>query len=875
MLGFVLSLYRLALRLLPPGFRREWAGAMADEARITLAESRGGFEWMLQVGRLASDLVRTLMREWAESARRSLSSSHGAAFNAGQDIRFAVRALRRTPLFSVLLVATLGLGMGATTAMFSVAHAVLWAPLPYPDADRLVAVWPGKLFSLELYDVTSEGLSSVEELALYGGAVLTLTEGAPTELFGGQVSANYFDVVGVAPALGRGFAAEDAEPGALPVAILGHELWVERFGGDPEVLGRAIALQTGADPLRTVVGVMPADFKPLLDGAEAWIPVPEDRTADEYSSSSFASALGRLSPDASVEVARDELSAVTASLQDINPGQYSEAELRNANVVTFLDAAVSGLRTNLIALLGVVAVVLLISCVNVANLLLSRGAARRREVEIRSALGAGRRRLFAQFATESLVLGVLGGIAGLGVAWVARDLLIQALPYGFRLGDATLGPQAVAFTVVVALGSSLLFGLIPALGAARHSDDSQLPSGGRSGVGVGDLRLQRALVASEITLALVAVFSAVLLVKSVKDVMAVDPGFDAEQVLTFRLTAAPSAYPTDDDVLRYVRDVESALRDVPGVVSVGAVGRLPLGGGRSRISITPDGYEPSDADERPEATHRLVTAGYAAAMGFRLVDGSFPTTDEYREGPLRVYVTQGLAERYWPDGAVGRHFNGPGGQTWLTVAGVIEDVREDGLEGPVLPGVYIPHRDWAWRTMYFVVRTAAEPLALRSAIENAVWAVSPEAPLSRVRTLDQVVARSVENTRLTGRLFTLFGALALLLGSIGVYGVTAYDLSLRRREFGIRVALGASRSALLRRAATHGAGQVLLGIGGGVVLSIWVGRLLARFVQGVQPTSLPVLAGTSLILVLVATIATLLPARRATVVDPTESLRPD
>lgn len=865
-------MYRAGLWILPPSFRRQWGAEMASEAMDSLSETVGTRRFLALI-RLAVDLGWTAVREWHSISLgrvgredRSLSGVHG-------DLRYAVRSFRRTPMMTLLVVGTLALGIGANSAIFSVVNAVLIRPIPYPEPDRLVTLWPGKLFNLELYDATVGGMASAQAVSLFSGTVMTLTEGDATELFGAEVTTNHFAVTGVAPAMGRPFLSDDGAPGAPPVAILSHGLWSRQFGSDPDILGRSIALQSEGAAHRTVVGVMPVDYRDLLNGAEAWIPVIEDRASDTYGQSSFAEGAARLLPDASLEVARSEMISVARALQEAQPGLYSETEVRLANVLPMADRLVGSLRTNLLALLGAVGVVLLIACSNVANLLLVRGASRVREIGVRTALGASRGRLLRQHLIESLVLSTCGGLLGLLVAYSTLDLLIGSLPPGYRMEEAGLDPAVLLFTVAMSLGAGLLFGIVPAIRASTRGPASALEGGRGADGSRRDLRIRNAFVTGEIALALVAVFSAGILVQSVRSVMQIDPGFTAEHALTLRLTAAPAAFATDQDVLTYFQQVEAAVASVPGVIAAGATGRLPLDGGVSRITIFPEGFEPDESGELPDATHRLVTSGYAEAMDFRLIEGRFPNESSFRSGPIEVFVTRGLAERFFPDGAIGKRFLGRGGVTLWTVSGVVEDVREDDLEAAVMPGIYLPHRDWAWRTMNLVVRTQGDPFESRAAVESAVRSVSTSVPISRVRSMEDVVLRSVRGPLLMGRLFTLLGALALLLGAVGVYGVMAYSLSQRRREFGIRIALGASRSQVVRRALSGGIRPLAFGVAAGAALTIPAGRVLAGAIEGVQSENLGVLIGTSLVLTTVVALATALPAHAGTRVDPAEPLR--
>jgi predicted permease len=849
---------------------------MLVEAESELASARGAGGLVRAALRLAMDLARTFVREWLDVATAAGSAGDGVASRLVGDVRFALRSLGRSPVHTAVVLLTLFLGIGANTAIFGVVDAVLLDPLPYERPDDLVQLWPGQFWSEGMVDRAREGLPGLVDVAGFGGELLTVTEGGePVEAYGMEVTTSFFDVLGVAPALGRGFRGEDGRPGAEPVVVLSRRLWLERFGGDPDVLGSVVAIQDEGVARRRVVGVMPAGYRSLQPGVDAWIPVVIDRAEGAYDDSYFMEAVGRLRPGATVDDARRAVQTLARRMRAELPGQFREEEVAAATALSLSRALAGSLRTQLLALFAAVGLVLLIACVNVANLLLARTANRHREMGIRTALGAGRGRIAGQLLTESAVLGLLGGGGGLLVATLGRDLLVGALPgASWRFEEVALDLRVLGFTLAVSLGAAFLFGAAPALLAVSRAPADSLGAGRGQSPGRRGLRLSQLLVSVEVALALVSVFAAVLLTRAVWSAASVDPGFEPEGVVTFRATAPRASYPDDDDVLRYFRDVRAKLAAVPGVESVGYVSRLPMGSGTSRITITPAGLELADDEARPVATHRLVGTGYAESVGMRLREGRQLDERDAADGPLPVVVNATLADRFWPDGALGRGLYGPGGVTWATVVGVVEDVREDGPSRPVLPAVYLPHRDWAWRTMTFTVRARGDdPLALVPALEEAVWSVSPDVPVSRVRTLRSVVDGAVQDTRLTARLFTLFAALALVLGAVGVYGVMAYAATRRRREFGIRTALGAPRVRVTGAALLRAARPLLAGIVAGVVAAPFVGRLLTSLLHGLEPGDPLSIAAGAGGLALVGVVATWLPVRRATGVDPTECLR--
>lgn len=874
MTGAVLAAYRWALRLLPGSFRRQYGDAMVDEARADLHEARksGAFARVGALARLGGDFVATWIREWTSVVFEPIRHPRWSLVS---DVRLAIRSIRRAPAFAGTVILTLAVGIGANTAIFSIINATLLRPLPYDAPNELIAVWPGKLFSRALMDDAQTSLRTVQGVAGFSGSVFTLTDGGdPVELFGFEVTPNYFDVLRVGPAQGRLFTAEDGAPGSAPVAVLSHRIWMERFGGSTDVIGQSVELQSEGLARRVVVGVLPADHIPLDSGVEIWIPVVTDPTAGGYSNSSFMEGIARMTPGTDTRQAAQDVASFAASQREADPGMISERDVAGASAISLLFDRIGSLRTLILALFGSVGIVLLIACVNVANLLLARTSGRTRMLGIRSALGAGRGRIFSQLLTEGVVLSLLGGVLGVGIALLTRGLLVGILPVDLTPAEVPIDLPVLAFTLGVSVLCGLVFGTLPALQGSR-SPGISLSGSDRSGsTSPGAHRLRHALMAAEVGLALVAIFAAGLLGRSARDLARVDTGFEPDSVLTLRLTAPPARYPTDEEVVRYFERVRDEVVAIPGVESAGVVGRLPLGGGRSEITIYPEDFEPGPDGELPDATHRLVSPGYAEAMGFRLLEGRLLSESDVGPGePILGYVNRTLAERHWPDGAVGRSFLGPGGVTWLTVVGVVEDVREDALTGAVKSAVYIPHRDWAWRTMWLSIRTSTDLEALVPSVEAAAWSIDPTIPVTRVRSMRRVVEASYQDLQVTSLLFSIFGGLALFLGVIGVYGVVAHTLGERRREFGIRLALGATVSTVTREAIRRAILAVGLGLVVGLVAAPYIGTLLNSSIEGVRAGSTAILIAASGALSLVAVAAAWFSARNATRVDPIESLR--
>ncbi len=875
-----MTFYRLLLRLLLPGrFRREWGDAMADEARLQMDEARrlGSGATLRTAGRLGLDALRAGVREWWAVIRSS--SGGGVMGGWAQDLRHGARGLRRAPAYTLAAVATLAVAVGVNAVVFALVDSVLLKALPYHEPERLVSLWGRENWSVRMVDLAREELRSVDAVAGYGGLLLTLSEGGePTEIFAAHVTTNLHEILGVRPLLGRGLVAADAEPGAPPVALLSYRVWSERFGADPGILGRSVALGGEGAARRTVVGVMPAGYEALNGrGVDAWVPVTVDPTADSYGSSYFMEALGRLAPGATVDEADTDVRRWAATYRERDPGWLSEEDVARADAVSLADALVADRRTPLLLALAAVALVLLVACANVANLVLARTASRERELSVRAALGSGRARTVRLILAETALVGVAGGITGLGLALGLRAGLIRYLPSLFPPEGLPLGVRPIVATLAVAVGAAALAGLVPALGVARRDPAGALSASRGASQDRGTLRLQGALVAAQLALATVLVASAGLLGRSLQQLARVDPGFRTADALTFRISAPPAAYPTDADVVRFFQEAQAALAAVPGVESVGFVSRLPMGGGTSRITLNPADRERPPGEPAPQVDHRLVTPGYLETLGARLRAGRMITPDDDRPGDVVVGVlNQTAARQLWPDGdAVGKVFNGPGGVPWLRVVGVVEDVLESGVDRPPFPALYILHRDWPWRTMHAVVRTRGEPGERLDALKAAVWSVSASVPVSRVRTLADVVEGSFARTRLLALLAAILGGVALVLGLLGVYGVVAYATGRRRAEFGVRVALGAGR-ARLQRTEVLRVGRVLaLGIAVGTAGAWLAGRSLGSLLFGVTPLAPGVLVPVALALGGVGLLAAWLPVRRATAVDPVEALRPD
>jgi putative ABC transport system permease protein len=869
-----IRLYRLALLLLPPGFRREYGEALLEEAAASMTGVRGGRRAAVAL-RLLGDLAATVAREWWDVTIQGIRNGLGGG--GMTDLRWALRGLRRSPGFALAVVVMLGLGVGASTAAVGLADAYLLESLPYPHGDRLVTLWPSENWSNQMMDLARKGLHSVRGIAGRDGELLVLAEGGePEEVFAGEVTTNLFDVVGVHPVLGRGFVPEDGVPGAPPVTVLSHKVWVERFGSDPGILGRSVALGGWGALRRTVVGVMPADYLPLEGSAVAvWVPATIDPTAHSYKDSYYMTAVARLAPGATPAEADREIKAWAPRMAEGDPGWFTPDRVRRASVVSLARWRAGDSRTPVLMAVAAALLVLLVACANIANLVLARTLGRERELSVRAALGAGRLRTARVVGVEIATLATLGTLAGFALAASLVRALKTRFPWVIPDWGLTLDARWIVLAVGVALLSVTAAGLVPAVQAARR-DPARAMAGGRGSVGHHRLtRLQELLSAVQLALAAAGVAAMGLLGRSLQRLDRVDPGVDPAHAITFRVTAPPTGYPKDADVVRFFQEARRALTGVPGVEVAGFGSRLPLSGGDSQITVTPEGMQFAEGATHPVAWHRLITPGYLAALGAHLVAGHIPTPDEDRTGqPELVVVNQAAAKAYWPgQSAIGKHFYYEHHRVWVTVAGVVDDVMEKGQAGPVLPALYIPHRDWAWRSMYAVVRTKGDPSLLMPQLERGIHSVSAEAPVSRVETLARVLDAGLRPTRSLAILATLAGVVTLLLGALGTYGVVSHGVARRLRELGVRAALGADRGRLVRGELSRATRIVAVGLAGGLALAWVTGRSIEGVLFGVAPFDPLSVAGALASLALVGYAAAYLPARRAARIDPVRVMR--
>jgi putative ABC transport system permease protein len=817
-----------------------------------------------------------------------------------QDLRFAVRTLLRRPLFTVLAVLTLALGIGANTAIFSVVNSVLLAPLPFHEPDRLVAVWSSnpvmaKMVGLPdklpvspgpFYDWKAQS-RTLGHLSMVSPDSQTLTgRGEPALLNVVNVSGELFDLLGARPLLGRTIQPGD-EASEAQVAVLSHRLWTRHFGGDPSIVGQTVTL---ADKPVTVIGVMPPAFAfprgsemPAGFGFAAepdlWFPMiltPKQRAARAAHS---AVALARLQPGTQQAAAGAEMVAISERLAKQYPQSDGGWSVRLEPLTEQLTGT---LRPALLILLGAVALVLLIACVNVANLLLAQAAARQKEVAVRTALGASRGRMVRQLLTESLLLALAGGALGvLFAVWGLRGLA-SLLPAGVRVSGLGLDGRVLAFTFVLILAAGALAGLVPALQMTRSDLAGTLRDGTRAGsVTARGRRTLRTLVVVETALAVLLAVGAGLLLRSFSRLTAVDPGFRPAGVLTAQVTLAPTRYDGPRTTSFYAAALER-VRGLPGVEAAGAVSNLPLSGAETITGFTVEGAPRPEPGRFPLADRRSATPGYIEAMGVPLRRGRLFRDSDVDGAPRVAVVDETLASTCWPgvDPLGKRIHQGIYGdkkeeQRWITVVGVVGNVRNSGLHVEARPQLYLSAAQYPNQAMALAVRTRKDPLQLVRPLRAAVHGVDADQPVSDVMTMDQMIDQSLAGRRFNLILLGLFAGLALVLAAVGIYGVMAYSVAQRTREIGLRMALGARRRTVLALVVREAGLLTLAGLAAGLILSLLATRLLASLLFGVAATDPLTLAAVASGLALVSLGAAYVPGQRATRVDPMVALRAD
>ena len=792
-----------------------------------------------------------------------------------QDLRYAARSLRKSPALFTIASLSLAIGIAVNVTIYGAVDILLWRPLPYAESERLVQVWSDN--PERGWDASSVSLpdfadwrreSRTMELAAYTGGSFNLVEGdRPERVRGFRVSPRFFEILGTAPARGRFFRAEEETPGAGRVAILSEAYWRNRFGLDSSIVGKTIRLD--GTPY-TVVGTLPADFE---FGYQIDIYTPLEVDPSVPRSERSLEVIGRLRAGASVEAASTEIGSIAARLAALHPTTNVGM---GAHALRLQDEIVedTARRAGLICLVAVT-LVLLIACGNVANLLLARATARSRELAVRSAVGADRGRLVRQLVTESVLLGLAGG--GLGVMLSIAGLagMKTIIPADFpRVEDLGLDLKILGYAAAVSILAGVIAGVAPAFQVTRANLTDTLKDGGRSGaMGLRHGKLRASLVVAEMALALVLLISAGLLIKASIGLNRVDLGFDPRNVLSFAVTLSPQQYPDSLRAMAVQEELRERLGEISGVSQAGAVSRLPMAGGSGTYYRVEGEADPGEG-RRPILQYRMASAGYFEALGIGLARGRFLAPADRAGAPPAIVVNQTLADRHWrgqdPLGKRLVFASGP-----FEIVGVVRDVREFGPDDPAPAIAYFASAQRLSRTLRYVVRTAGDPAAVSAAVRERVEAVAPDLPAYEMRTVEALVTEETQGDLIMPRLLGVFGVIALLLAVFGVYGVMAYSVAQRTQELGIRRALGAEGRDIVRmvlRQATRLAG---MGAAIGVLIALASTRALSAFLFGVSAFDPVVFAGVTATLMLAAVVASLVPARRATAVDPLTALRLD
>jgi putative ABC transport system permease protein len=795
------------------------------------------------------------------------------------DLRFAFRQLLKNPGFTAVAVLTLALGIGANTAIFSAVDAVLIRPLPYADADRLVMIWDDdmrrtgsrKFFSTppEWDEWRRHNTVFTDIAASQPGDAALSNDGEPEELPARKVSANFWTVLGAQPLLGRVFT-EDEDARGTRVVVISHGLWQRRFGGAPDALGRKIILN---DSPWEVIGVMPREFyfMPARD-IDLWMPTSFSPGMLKNWGWHDVHCVARLKPGVTLQQAKEAMAALSlrVSAEHVKPA-------RSAAVTALREELAGKSYTSVIMLLGASAAVLLIACVNLANLLMSRGAARRREVAVRAALGAGRRRLVTQFLVESLVLAGLGAFAGLALAIPFMRFLDTLVPETMAAVRLTLDWRVLAFSAAIAIAAGLTFGLAPAVGLSRLALQDALRDGGRGSAGGRSHRFQHSLIVLETALAVVLLTSGGMLLQTFQRLRQLDLGIRSEKVLTF--VTPLFRYRDFDQRVAFVNAELEQIRAIPGVISAGAISRIPLTVNDQSTFYMLAGQSSAEVNEQV-ALSRVVTRDYFLTVDARLREGRFfDPSDRRSESPAAI-VNETFALRHFPARSpLGARFKfGRLGEQgyWYTVVGVVKEIRDRGVAEDLQPAIYRLHEQADQsvdKPSGIVVRTSVQPASIIPSIRKAIWSVDKNQPVARVQTIADIVTRQLSVPSQNTALLSTFALLALLLASVGLYGVLSYAVAQRTNEIGVRMALGATSNDILRSVCGRGLKLTLSGLAIGLVLAFVAARLMTTLFYGFVPDYIPITGVVSLILLAVAACACLIPARRASKVDPMEALR--
>jgi predicted permease len=813
-----------------------------------------------------------------------------------QDAGYGARTLRRAPLYTTIGVLTLAIGIGASTAIFSVVHAVLLRALPYREADRVVAIWNAyrqggsvshtAIAPPEFADVLEQN-RSFDQVAAVSRATANLTGGCggsgacePERISGYMVSPSLFSLLGTAPALGRGFIEGDGAEGAELVVLLSHSLWLRRFGGDSGVVGQSINI---SGRLRTVIGVMPSTVRfpdaPvgfLSERGELWLPYSWQNSRGEERGNQYLGFVARLRESSTLDQARVDLETISARFRSSFPRRYDQATIQwQLDAIPLRDQMVGDVRRPLLVVLGAVLLLMLIACANVAHLSLARGNARRQEFAVRAALGAGRMRLVRQLLTESLLVGAGAGLIGVGIAVASTRGLVRLDPGLIPQLDATrVNGTVLSFAVLATLFCAVLVGILPALRQSTASVHDAIRAG-RGSSAQPRRRVRSVLVVAEVAMALVILVGAGLLTRSFFALQKVDQGFSPGPTLTFALTLPRARYENGAKMIAFHDQLQQRLAAVPGVEAVSALDPLPLGGSSWSGTFHIEGRPTAPGQQAPHSEYNVAMPGFVGTLRMRLQKGRDFEVADGPDAPMVAIVDDRLVEQYWPgEDPIGKRISSNGDEgPWASIVGVVAHVYRSGPRSEGEPQIYFPFRQRAQTPLSYVVRTSVDPMSVVRTVRTEVAAIDPELPIARIASMATLESGALARDRFNALIFLVFAATALLLAAIGLYGVMAYLVSQRQAEIGIRLALGGGPGAVARLVIGDGMRMALLGIVVGTLSSLALARVLEGLLYGIEPTDPVTYVVIAVTLTAVALLASALPARRATKVDPVSALR--
>jgi predicted permease len=800
-----------------------------------------------------------------------------------QDVRYALRWLGRNPIFTIAVITTLALSIGATTAVFSVVDSVLLRPLPYPNSERIVRIWntfsPRGMTEIPLSEpefLEYRQNQSFAHVAGFSLGTLTLTgTGDPLRLVASWGTPEFFSVLGPEPFLGRAFSAQEQQPGHTHVGVLSYRLWQDRFGANPEIVGKSVLLN-GDNCV--IVGVMPRNFKFPSEDVDVWQPLPISPASSNLGNH-YLNLVGDLKPQATLDQARAEMKRILVRIEEKYPSYYNGAARIGVGLAPLREQMRGNVRPTLLVLMGAVGFMLLIACTNVSNLLLAKAEDRKKEIATRAALGASRWRIVRQVLIENLLLFLASGTVGLLLAFFC----LKILPLGDSLnvaqfGGVTLNLRVLAFATIVCLFTGLLFGSMPALKASHSDFNDTLKTSGRNLMGSGHGTQTRSLlVISEIAFSLVLLAGAGLMIGSLVRLLGVTLGFDPKNVVTMRLSLPEARYPLSRTATIY-KQLQEQVRSLPGVEAVAIVNQLPLNDASANSSFDVEG-RPAGTDINV-ADSQIISPDYFRAMGIPLVRGRFLSEADTMPAPILVMVNQTLARKVWlGENPIGKRIRFRSDAPWLSVIGVVIDIKNHGSNVATKPEVYFLHTDqpsglWAdTRSMTLIVRTAAESQQTVGAIRGEFKNLDPDLPIYKVQTLDQIVSASVSQTRFPALVLSVFAGLALLLAAVGVYGILAYTVEQSKHEIGVRMALGAPRAQILRLFLGQGVKWAMLGGGAGLLAAFILVRFMRSMLFEVGPYDPRIFVSGAAMLTIVVLLACYLPALRATKIDPMAAVR--